>query len=68
METQVVTIAASDINLYSTIMRACITASNACVKLHDADHYQAFCELKEWASDCYDTAVTMQLTTTPAKG
>ena len=45
-----VSIEGSTLNAYSQIIRACISASNACSKLKDTEHLEAFVQLTNWAS------------------
>lgn len=40
----------SALNAYAQILRACISASNACSKLKDSEHLEAFVQLGTWAS------------------
>lgn len=59
-EVTTVVIMGGSINAYSTIVRACITAMNACAKLQDSDHVLEFQQLKHWAEQCHDEAVIKQ--------
>ena len=40
----------STLNAYAQILRACISASNACSKLKDLEHLETFVQLGTWAS------------------
>lgn len=53
-----VTITTSELNQYSTIMRACITATNACAKLGNEKKMDEFAHLYAWAKDKWDIART----------
>lgn len=57
MET-VVTIASNDANAYAQIMRAALSGSNACAKLHDRKHMDMFLQLMSWAKDMHQEAVS----------
>lgn len=59
-ETTAVIIMSGSMNAYSTIVRSCINAMNACAKLQDADHVVEFQKLKHWAEQCHDEAVLKQ--------
>ena len=47
---QLVEIQASRSNKYASVMRACITAANACKSVGDTDQMRQFLKLHSWAS------------------
>lgn len=52
----VVKIATSELNLYAQIVRACVSGKNACAKLHDKKHMDAFDVVLAWASTNHEKA------------
>ena len=53
----VVTIASNDVSTYAQVMRAALSGSNACAKLHDREHMDMFLQLMSWAQDMHQEAV-----------
>ena len=45
----VVKIATSEPNLYAQVVRACVSGKNACAKLHEKKHMDAFDIMLAWA-------------------
>lgn len=52
----VVKIATSELNLYAQIVRACVSGKNACAKLHDKKHMDAFDVMLAWATSNHQEA------------
>lgn len=61
MSKNVVTIATKKSDVYSTIMRACLTGSKACLTLKDNKHYKEFMQLLYWAQTQYVDSAAVQL-------
>lgn len=61
MSKNVVTIATNKADAYATIIRACLTASKACLSLKDGCHYTEFMKILEWAQGSYLDSAVIQL-------
>lgn len=57
----VVTIAGSDVNACSQIIRAALAGSNACARLNDKEHMDMFLQLKSWAEDMHEDLLRSSL-------
>ena len=61
-------IKASEINKYSTIIRACVTASNAAASLREAEALDAINKVLDWALEKRNNSVTASFADSPALG